>query len=135
MGPAPDSEYNLIAPSHGEMNCQARTRDQKQCTRSVAAGQQFCWQHALGWRAKWRSLTRNQTVVFVLALSGIALTAFFGIIPLFSHSKSPSVVQQIQSSGDRSPNVVDNSGSVNIDNGQSSAKRNDQSQRKPEKQR
>ena len=47
-----------------------RANDER-CKRRTSAGESLCWQHAHGLRHKWRSLTRNQTILFLLALLGI----------------------------------------------------------------
>jgi hypothetical protein len=41
------------------------------CKRPIAHGAITCWQHAHGSKRKWKSLTRNQTLLFLLALLGI----------------------------------------------------------------
>jgi hypothetical protein len=65
-----------------ESTCQSTTKDGSRCTRSVADGRHFCWQHARGPLAKWHSLTRSQTVAFYLAVFGVLATIVLGIIPL-----------------------------------------------------
>ena len=59
--------------------CQFVKVDTERCRRHVATGQRFCWQHAHGLRARWRSLTRNQTIVFWLTVAGIVITSWFGV--------------------------------------------------------
>ena len=41
------------------------------CKRPTAHGEITCWQHARGLRRKWKSLTKNQTILFLLALLGL----------------------------------------------------------------
>ena len=41
------------------------------CKRPTAYGEITCWQHAHGLTRKWKSLTKNQTILFLLALLGI----------------------------------------------------------------
>jgi hypothetical protein len=94
--------------------CQFVKQNNEGCKRPVAAGQNFCWQHARGLSAKWHSLTRKQTVGFYIGLASLAATVWFGI-----HSVPPVNNIQVQSSGDQSPNVVDNEGKVEIHNQQS----------------
>jgi hypothetical protein len=43
------------------------------CRRSVSPGEGMCWQHAKTWHHRIRSLTRNQTVIFILAIAGIII--------------------------------------------------------------
>jgi hypothetical protein len=43
----------------------------ERCKRSTSAGESLCWQHARGLTHRWKSLTKNQTVLFLLALLGI----------------------------------------------------------------
>jgi hypothetical protein len=54
--------------------CRGSKRNGEPCTREVAAGEKYCWQHARGIGRKWKSLTRNQSVIFVLAIAGLLLT-------------------------------------------------------------
>lgn len=67
-------------------SCQFVKPNSERCKHSVAAGEKFCWQHCRGVRARWRSLTRNQTIVFCIAVAslafgaaGLAATLWFGI--------------------------------------------------------
>jgi hypothetical protein len=53
--------------------CQFKKENGEFCKRSVTSGEGRCWQHARSWRHKWRSLTRNQTVVFSLTVLAIVL--------------------------------------------------------------
>ncbi len=48
--------------------CNFRKDSGEICKRSVAAGETRCWQHARTWRHKWQSLTRNQTLAFLLPI-------------------------------------------------------------------
>src|SRR5258708_88339 len=59
--------------------CTFKLKDKTRCRRRVAAGRRFCWQHSHGWKAKWRSLTRSQTVTFFVGLISLVL----GIPPLW----------------------------------------------------
>ena len=61
--------------------CQFLRPNNERCKRTVARGQKFCWQHAHGLLAAWRSLTGNQTVVFLMAVVGMAATFWFGFHP------------------------------------------------------
>jgi hypothetical protein len=100
--------------------CEFVKRNNERCKRSVATGQKFCWQHSHGLRAKWRSLTRNQTIGFCIAAASLTATLWFGISSqLPKPTMAPTV--NVQSSGDQSPNVVDNKGKVDIQNQQSTA--------------
>src|SRR5271154_1478860 len=55
--------------------CQFQKHNGQSCKRAVAPGEANCWQHTHSWKHKLKSLTRNQTVVFVLT----ALAFFIGI--------------------------------------------------------
>jgi hypothetical protein len=103
-------------------------QNKEQCKRSVAAGQAYCWQHAHGLRAKLRSLPRNHALLFALAVLSVAATAGFGLWDVFVKPPAPHVVH-VQSSGDNSPNVVDNNGSVTIQNSQADS--SDHKSKKP----
>jgi hypothetical protein len=91
-------------------------KDGERCKRSVAEGKPFCWQHSRGMLAKWHSLTGKQTVGFYVGVASLAATLLFGIRSLLPTTVLPTI--HVQSSGDQSPNVVDNSGEVKINNGQ-----------------
>jgi hypothetical protein len=65
--------------------CRGTKLDGESCTREVAAGEKYCWQHASGLNHKWRSLTRNQSVFLVLAIIGIVLALVFGIPEIYWH--------------------------------------------------
>jgi hypothetical protein len=39
----------------------------------------MCWQHATTLRHKWKSLTRNQTVIFIATMLGLALALVVGV--------------------------------------------------------
>jgi hypothetical protein len=97
--------------------CRFEKPNQERCKRRVARGQKFCWQHVRGLRAKWHSLTRNQTIAFYIGVASLAATLWFGIPGLLPKTTAPTV--HVQSSGDQSPNVVDNKGKVEIQNQQS----------------
>jgi hypothetical protein len=108
--------------------CQFVKQNDERCKRSAATGQRFCWQHTRGLLAKWHSLTRKQTIGFYIGVASLAATLFFGILSLLPTKVVPTV--NVQSSGDQSPNVVDNKGKVEIQNQQSSTQ--DQKSKKSE---
>jgi hypothetical protein len=95
--------------------CQFTKLDNERCKRSVALGKRFCWQHAHGLRAKWQSLTRNQTILFLVGVAGLAATLWFGFHGVPSTTVTNKTIH-VQSSGDQSPNIVDNQGKVDIHN-------------------
>jgi len=99
--------------------CQFVKQNKERCRRPLATGQTFCWQHAHGLRAKWQSLPRSKAVGFSLSLLSLVATIGFGVWDLFLKPR-PVPAVQVQSSGDNSPNVVDNQGSVTIQNSESS---------------
>jgi hypothetical protein len=52
------------------------------CRRSVPSGSFYCHQHARGWRARFRALTRSQAIIFFLAVVGalgVLITIGFGV--------------------------------------------------------
>ncbi len=67
-------------------SCGFIKKNQQRCKRSIAEGQRFCWQHARGIRARWRSLTRNQSLIFALTILGVFATFAFGIYSLLQSS-------------------------------------------------
>lgn len=98
----------------------------ERCKRAIAFGQRLCWQHARGWRVKWRALTRNQAVIFCLGAISLLMTLGFGIASLLP-TKTPIV--HVESSGSNSPNVVGNTGKVTITDGQQSSNGKNQSKK------
>jgi hypothetical protein len=90
--PAPPrgGEYNFGVSQSREV-CQGAKKDNTPCSRPVAAGQRFCWQHASGWKTKWRALTRSQLVMFLLAAISLLATLSFGIGPLLIPRPNHSV--------------------------------------------
>lgn len=94
--------------------CQFVKQDKGRCKRRVSSGQSFCWQHAHGLRAKWRSLTKNQALgLSLVSVISLAATIGFGIVSVLPKSQ-PISKTQVWSSGESSPNVVDNQGKVSI---------------------
>jgi len=73
------SEFQVSA--NAAPKCQAAKADGASCSRTVAMGQKYCWQHAHGLGAKFRALTRSQTVVFVLAVLSILVSLLSWISP------------------------------------------------------
>jgi hypothetical protein len=66
-----------------KFTCQVQKDNGEWCKRAVAPGEAKCWQHARSWKHRWKSLTRNQTILFVfttLALV-IALVALVIEVP------------------------------------------------------
>src|SRR5215831_15362971 len=85
--------------------CEFVRKNQQMCKRHVAPGQRLCWQH--GVRAWWRSLPAlKRRAIFGIGLLG-SLASIYGLLP---KGKSPTV--SIHTSGDNSPVVQDNRGSV-----------------------
>jgi hypothetical protein len=98
--------------------CQGIKPNKATCKRSVATGQTLCWQHARGLSGKLRSLT----LAHKLTILSITVAIFFGVQRMLSSGPSISNTR-VQSSGDNSPNVVGNSGKVDIQTGQSQPKK------------
>jgi hypothetical protein len=65
--------------------CQFKRENGELCKRNVSPGEGRCWQHARSWRHKFKSLTRNQTAVFMVGLLGLILTLVIGV-PSFYYS-------------------------------------------------
>jgi hypothetical protein len=63
---------------------------------------------------KWRALTRNQTLVFLLSVASLVSTLLFG-----PFSAAPVIRNiYVRSFGDGSPNIIDNRGTIDIKNQQ-----------------
>jgi hypothetical protein len=75
--------------------CTRKTNRGIRCQRLVSPGAKFCWQHAQGVRQRWRSLTRNQSIVFGLTVLGIVGTALAWLFPDFwNGSQRPYVLPE-----------------------------------------
>jgi hypothetical protein len=107
--------------------CEFTKKDQQRCKHSVSIGEKFCWQHAIDWRSRVRSLPRNTKVIFWIGVVSL-LATFFG---LFQHGNSKSI--HVQTSGEHSPVVQDNQGSVTFNDSQSeqAPKKSSNSAKKP----
>jgi hypothetical protein len=58
----------------------------------VSSKERFCWQHASGFKRKWRSLTRNQTAAFLIGIAsviGVIITVLAWLRPDFWSSSPP----------------------------------------------
>jgi hypothetical protein len=51
--------------------CQFEKSNGQPCRRTIRIGGKFCWQHARGLKTRWRALTRNQTIIFLLTVVGV----------------------------------------------------------------
>lgn len=51
--------------------CTGITSTGAPCRRLIKTGAGCCWQHSRGLKRKWRSLTRNQSIAFVLGCIGV----------------------------------------------------------------
>jgi hypothetical protein len=70
--------------------CQFKKVGGELCKRAVRPPEKKCWQHASSFRHRWKSLTQNQSVAFMLGVLGLVLTVVFGIAGLhYSYSGSP----------------------------------------------
>ncbi len=65
------SLQNAVTAGPGTPTCAATTRKGAPCRRPIMAGAKWCWQHSHGLGLKWRSLTRNQSIVFILSVIGV----------------------------------------------------------------
>src|SRR6266849_5356330 len=106
--------------------CQFKKGDGSFCKRSVGANEAFCWQHSSGLTRKWRSLTRNQSIVFVMGVLALvvglpgAYWSYRGSRKSQPNTPSTSVVQ---STGDNSPNIVGNQAPVTTHSGDSATEK------------
>jgi hypothetical protein len=100
-------------------SCNFVKKNEQMCRRPVAVGQAFCWQHARGLSARYKSLTRSQGVAFWMAVLSVLATIVFGVVGLLPDAGKTI---RVKSYGDQSPNVIDNQGKVEIQNQQSDAR-------------
>ena len=74
--------------------CRGTKADGSPCQRKVTPGQERCYQHVSGLMAKWRALTRSQSLLLVLAIIGalgIPLTVVVWKYPRAWESKTPTI--------------------------------------------
>jgi hypothetical protein len=78
------------------------------CRRNIAEGETRCWQHAKTWRHKYRSLTRDQSVIFYLTLVG-TLVALLGVPQLYQWwtGKTASPPEVFKRQASRNPTDYD----------------------------
>jgi hypothetical protein len=62
--------------------CQFVREGGTRCKRPVDGKQKLYWQYSRGLGTRWGSLTRNQSVMFCLAVLGVVATLILGTIPL-----------------------------------------------------
>ncbi len=75
-----------------QSTCTRTTRGGAACRRRVNTGERYCWQHASGLKQKWQSLTRNQTMQFLLGVIGLICS----VVPLLFTNSSSSDIQAPQ---------------------------------------
>lgn len=89
-----------IHPSEAtKWTCTYKKTNGELCKRSVHAGEGRCWQHAT-WSRKWKTLTRNQAVLFVLAVLGIAVglpSLYFFFVPSATDIKVNEILDIMKS--------------------------------------
>jgi hypothetical protein len=66
-----DFPQNSKPPAPEALPCEEITSKGIRCRRPVNPGERLCWQHAHGLKKKWRALTQNQSILFVLTLVGV----------------------------------------------------------------
>jgi len=71
----------LRAPTP-DFTCGFKKGDGSACKIRVGKGERYCWYHSRGLRRRWRSLTRNQTVIFLITLLSliIGIPSFVGFM-------------------------------------------------------
>ncbi len=76
--------------------CQFKKGDGSFCKRSVGANEVFCWQHASDLRHKWRSLTRNQSIIFAVGVLALVVGLPSAYWSYLGSRKSEPVAQWFQ---------------------------------------
>jgi hypothetical protein len=82
------------------LTCHFRKENGEFCKRSVSSGEGMCWQHAKTWRHRIKSLTRNQTVIFMLTIVGVIIgvpSLYFSYISYIRPPNVPSPAPMEQS--------------------------------------
>lgn len=84
---------NTVESQHLDI-CRGKTSKGKACSRHVAAGQKTCWQHTTGWSAKYKSLTRNQSILFfATVVPAVLATLTFVAAQISSWKETPFSVK------------------------------------------
>jgi hypothetical protein len=96
--------------------CQFLKANGEYCKKRVGRGESRCYWHASGFKAKVKSLERSHKVVFWMGVVALAATLGFGALDVVWHYHARNTPTNITgiSSGDNSPNIIDNHGSVTI---------------------
>ncbi len=59
--------------------CQFKKDNGEFCRRTLNRPETMCWQHATTLPHKWKSLTKNQTVIFIATMLGLAVALVVGV--------------------------------------------------------
>jgi hypothetical protein len=112
--------------------CQFQKANGEYCKKQVARGETHCHWHASGFKSKIKSLERSHRLGFWLGVAAFLATLGFGGLEVWQYlyRTTPNTVIG-NSSGDNSPNILDNHGSVTIQNHPDDTNHNDKSKKKP----
>lgn len=101
--------------------CDAVTSKGTVCRRRVNDDEKQCWQHARGVKRKWHSLTRDQSISFMLAAVGVLIGLLAWTFPQFWNGQTSSTTQQltayVHGPAGRQDLVVKNEGQVVLELG------------------
>ena len=61
--------------------CQGLTNKKLRCSRKVPVGQQYCFQHAQGWKAKWRALNKPAKRTGTFFMAALTIAGFLIALP------------------------------------------------------
>jgi hypothetical protein len=53
--------------------CNFQKANGEWCKRTVASGETKCWQHAKGWKHRFKALTRNQAILFAMTVLALLI--------------------------------------------------------------
>ncbi len=129
--PTQTSSRRRMCSSAMPNTCQFKKADGGFCKRRVGGNEILCWQHSSGLIRKWHSLTRNQSILFLLGVLALAVafpSAYWSYKGSRKSKPNNASVTNVQSTGDHSPNVIGNQGPVTIQSGDSAAKKNQTNQ-------
>lgn len=62
------------SPEPSRQTCRYKKSNGELCRRTIEAGESLCWQHAKTWRHKWKSLTRNQSILFIVGILSLVVS-------------------------------------------------------------
>jgi hypothetical protein len=89
------SSHRSCQISAKKNRCHSRTLDGQPCRRMVSIGQEFCFQHMHGLKARLHGISRSQSAAFYISVLSLVLGIWTTVNPQY-----PSLVRRSQSKFD-----------------------------------